>query len=294
MAFKGAWIGMTASTSGVNYTALTTMAWDTELYDTDSWHDNVTNNSRLTVPAGVSYVNVYGQLLHEGMGAGQAKSRIEIYKNGAVISPALAFNSQNGSGTSVPGYQVAGYMLPVVAGDYFEMRLQSIGGDATTGINKDYSWFAVEAIAVPQPTFSGALVTHSVDVNAVNMSAGVTPDWDTEVYDVGGWHDTAVNPSRFTIPSGVTYIRLKGQVHTNAQANNTVLTPCLYKNGTDLAKGIRCTMNAGSSTAVHYVQVFSPVLPVIAGDYFTMFIFDTDTSVDRIAAGTWFSIEKVE
>src|SRR5262249_32498032 len=34
----------------INDSTLTTLAFDTENYDTDNYHDNITNNSRLTIP----------------------------------------------------------------------------------------------------------------------------------------------------------------------------------------------------------------------------------------------------
>ena len=51
--FKGASVYASSSQSISNAT-WTTMTWNSESWDTDAFHDNSTNNSRLTVPAGLA------------------------------------------------------------------------------------------------------------------------------------------------------------------------------------------------------------------------------------------------
>lgn len=56
--FRGASVEKSASQSIAN-NVNTVVAWDQEVIDTDGFHDNVTNNSRFTIPAGVSIVEIY-------------------------------------------------------------------------------------------------------------------------------------------------------------------------------------------------------------------------------------------
>jgi hypothetical protein len=50
--YLGATVDKAASTTGLNASAGHTIVWDAEVNDTGGWHDNVTNNTRLNVPAG--------------------------------------------------------------------------------------------------------------------------------------------------------------------------------------------------------------------------------------------------
>ena len=59
---RGALAKKSADLTAQNLTTATAVAWPAEAYDTDSIHDLVTNNSRLTVPSGVSYVRLTANL----------------------------------------------------------------------------------------------------------------------------------------------------------------------------------------------------------------------------------------
>src|SRR4249919_1380923 len=58
MSLVGAMVKKSADQTGANYSAGANIAWDAEVYDTSTIHDNATNNSRLTTPAGATYVQV--------------------------------------------------------------------------------------------------------------------------------------------------------------------------------------------------------------------------------------------
>lgn len=54
-------------------------------------------------------------------------------------------------------------------------------------------------------SFSGALVTRSA-VQAFVNNVTTLFTFDAETYDVGGYHDNAVNPSRLTVPAAGWYL----------------------------------------------------------------------------------------
>jgi hypothetical protein len=62
------------------------ISWDNEEFDTDAFHDLVTNPTRLTVPSGKA--GKYLVMAHFRMAgtAGAADDRIEIMKNGTVVA----------------------------------------------------------------------------------------------------------------------------------------------------------------------------------------------------------------
>lgn len=68
----------------------TVVTFGGEFYDTDGFHDNSTNNSRLTVPPGLA-----GYYLINGRAFGQANNSFEIYLmvNGVALPNSLVLKS---------------------------------------------------------------------------------------------------------------------------------------------------------------------------------------------------------
>lgn len=136
--------------------------------------------------------------------------------------------------------------------------------------------------------FRGALVTKS-DSQSLIASSTTTLTWDGEVYDTDGFHDTVTNPSRFTIPPGVSVVRLKGSIFTNALA--TILTAEFRKNGGPMPGG----GGNRASTAQFVTSVSAPVY-VTAGDYFELVGYTSSSgiTIGTNAHVTNFSIEVIE
>lgn len=112
----------------VDYTTATALTWDAEVLDDGGWHDTVTNNTRLTVPAGITRVRVGCSVSPSGVTA-SVGLLVDIRKStgGGAVSVnydgRVAFAgtiSPNGAGR----VSFASGWMPVVAGDYFECWLQ--------------------------------------------------------------------------------------------------------------------------------------------------------------------------
>lgn len=140
--------------------------------------------------------------------------------------------------------------------------------------------------------FSGALVKKSANQTAANYTVEAVVAFDTEVYDDGGWHDNAVNNSRFTVPAGVTKVRLSAGVGVELITASSFVQIQFIKNGVAL---VPTQLNrAEISFAAHYAGFTSAVVPCVAGDYFEFsLVIETDTSVTIAEAFTSFAIEKV-
>lgn len=137
-------------------------------------------------------------------------------------------------------------------------------------------------------TFSGALVSNTGAQTVDSSIAALT--WDTEHYDTGAWHDNVTNPSRLTVPSGVSYVRVCGNmVDTSSVSGQFNLV--LYKNGSDTFPGA-CTMECETAGG-DGVSLVSPVIPVVPGDYFELYAFATSSRTTDADVRTNFSIEKV-
>jgi len=105
----------------------TMITWDVETFDVGGYHDNVTNNTRITIPAGkAGYYQVSAILSYAAGGTGQRI--IQLAKNGATFSYNLIVENGLGGG----GYQTVTFADIVygAVGDYFE-----IAGLHSQGIN---------------------------------------------------------------------------------------------------------------------------------------------------------------
>lgn len=137
----------------------------------------------------------------------------------------------------------------------------------------------------------GALVKKSADQTGANYSGGVVVGWNAEIYDTDSIHDNATNNSRLTVPSGVSYVRVLGQAYLNNVASNSATYVYLKKNGSQAFDG-SVTATRYQATLVEIAQgISSPILAVTAGDYFEMFVSCADTSIDILAAYSWFAME---
>lgn len=127
-------------TSGqvLSATTLTTLAFDAEDFDDGGWHDNATNNSRITVDF-TGRAEISANFAHQ---VGTSVSfRIEIYKNGTIVK--AAGNAGTGGGAAdIHGANIV-VMDDCSSGDYYEVKAySSVGGT----LNTDYVWFSVKEL----------------------------------------------------------------------------------------------------------------------------------------------------
>jgi len=139
---RGAAVRKSASQS-IPDSANTFLTFDTEDFDTDSIHDTVTNNSRLTVPSGIPYVKVAATVQFNNNVTGQRS--IEITQNTSTggILPAAAINAVGGSFNS--DINIASGLIPVSPGDYFEVRVFQNSGGALN-VNFGRTEFSIELL----------------------------------------------------------------------------------------------------------------------------------------------------
>lgn len=143
---RGALVGLNADTSAsVNYSAGAFIAWDREIYDTDTIHDNVTNNARLTVPTGVTWVRLSGCLNFQNTVTSTTGLYALFGKNGAntMFDGGAGIAFESGYGNPVLPFTSA--PLSVTAGDYFQVAVFAI--DTAVGIAKLGTWACMEILA---------------------------------------------------------------------------------------------------------------------------------------------------
>ncbi len=129
--------------------------------------------------------------------------------------------------------------------------------------------------------FRGALVN---DSSEFTMTTGVQADLDfnNEEYDTDNIHDTSVNPSRLTVPAGVTRVQLWCQIAGTGDETFGDFIIQLIKNGSGLPKG-GFHINLEQTTSLFKMTTISTVLEVNPTDFFELRVFQNsggDMTVD--------------
>ncbi|GIW56418.1 MAG: hypothetical protein KatS3mg082_2822 [Nitrospiraceae bacterium] len=136
--FRGALVNLTAA-EPVPTSTDTVLAWDAAVYDTDGFW-SASNPTRLTVPAGVSRVRLKGNVHWDSGGTGYR--HIWAHRNGALFPGAGRESDEGDSG--VQNFACA--VVPVVAGDSFELIALQTSGSTMNVLAADDSWFAIEVV----------------------------------------------------------------------------------------------------------------------------------------------------
>lgn len=119
-------VKLSADQTAANYSTPSVISWGASVYDSNSFHDNVTNNSRITIPPALNnkYVQLRASVVVGSMSGGSAAA-IAIRKNGSL----LTYDGMGGNANGKPslssfaqiGTQVCTQVIQVVTGDYFEV-----------------------------------------------------------------------------------------------------------------------------------------------------------------------------
>jgi hypothetical protein len=112
-------------TQSISNVTTTVVNFDAEDFDTDGFHSNVTNNSRITIPAGKTgyyQINYLARFASNSTGY----RAIYPYKNGAVFSPSVQSVVQtSGTSSHSTGISIIAYL---VATDYIELAVEQNSG----------------------------------------------------------------------------------------------------------------------------------------------------------------------
>ena len=115
--FSGALVSLTADVS-VPATTTVFVAFNNEVEDTDGFHDNVTNNTRLTVPVNGRYVITANVSV-----TSNAQHNVWIFKNGVKFIGMPCETDGN-------LFSLTAYPLTATAGDFFELRFENVAGSS--------------------------------------------------------------------------------------------------------------------------------------------------------------------
>lgn len=264
----------------------TVLAFDTEVFDTDLFHDTVTNNSRITIPTGKG-----GKYSFEAGVAWQGNATGERY-----------IYIRKNSGEKVLGMTRVG-TNPVAAaqtftqcvgidnanpGDYYDVVVnQTSGGALNIFTSSDYtpvfSAMALETIETPRPLgqSSGARARNSTTQSVLTSSITFLAT-NTEVYDTDNLYTTALN-TRFTVPKSGRY---NVGAHANFQANATGFRQIGWRiNGSSyvIVDTLMAAASAGNPTRIENLQT----LELNAGDYIEPWVWQDSTITLTVVGEMW-------
>jgi hypothetical protein len=133
--FVGAYATKTAAQTLTNNTD-TILTWNAERFDTDGFHDNSTNNSRMTIPAGKGGKYLVIACAYWVTGSGYRE--LNVYKNNSLANYFYTVIDAN------YGFQNVSTIVDCVATDYLEVRgFQNSGGNLNVNAGAENSFFCV-------------------------------------------------------------------------------------------------------------------------------------------------------
>jgi len=121
-------------------------------------------------------------------------------------------------------------------------------------------------------TFAGCRLFNTTDQTIANATATAVT-WNSETFDVGGYHSTSSNTSRITIPSGKDgYYLFSGATRWGGGSTVGVRAMYLYKNGVEVWAG---TFQAPSNTTINETLLYTQIFAGVATDYFELYVYQT-------------------
>jgi hypothetical protein len=282
---QGALVKKSANQSLSNNT-LTVLTFNTEGYNDGGWHDNAVNNSRLTVPSGVTLVKIFGSVRFAANNTGDRLTR--LLKNGVSTAAGLPGQSWAASvGANRARMCWPSPPLEVTTGDYFELEAWQNSGGALNAETDPTTFFGIMELNASTKRAMAKLSSSFAISSALDYI-----DWDTTEYDTDSFW-SALNPSRLTIPSGVSKVRLFAGVRADTTAI-THLFCNIDKNGASFLGGGALEPEAMAGGLTTRVAIASAPVIVTPSDYFEVQTRANTSANIQADANTYLAIEVIE
>lgn len=179
--FRGALVQSNA-TQSVNAGQSAILNWQTEKYDTDGFHDNVTNNSRLTIPAGSGITKVIVSASFRGSTWGAGK--VGVFKNGTIVDggPELRV-----AATGLEGqFAVVSAPIECAEGDYFEARAVNDESSNKATVNDARTFMSIEVVEEQELTVAANVpVSLGSSIGTIVKTVPVTADTKLTLHAIG-------------------------------------------------------------------------------------------------------------
>jgi len=217
-----------------------------------------------------------------------ATSRLFAVQN--LTDAAATVQVTGGAGDSV---EVAAGAASILLSDGADIALAAGGATGPAGPEGPQGPAGTGSTSNWSTPFRGARAKFDADKTGLNLSVGVILSWDSVDGDTDGFWDAGA-PTLFTVPAGITKVRLHASVRMTTGSAGGAQALYIHKNGSALFPG---------SGSISYPSAFSTldtatttaVVDVEEGDEFRVFYFVSSQTNETLAANnTFFSIEVVE
>ena len=137
--------------------------------------------------------------------------------------------------------------------------------------------------AAPAATFAGCRLFNSA-VQSINNATLTAVTFNSESFDIGGYHSTSSNTSRITIPSGKDgYYLFSAGLRFGAGSTQGFRAIYLYKNGSQIWAG---TFDAPSNTTINETLIYTQIAAGVATDYFELYVQQTSGGAYDVQFGS--------
>jgi hypothetical protein len=142
--FSGARVYKSAALNAADFTTATNLTFDSEHFDTDSYHDTGSNTDRLTVPADGYYDVTFNININSLTADLWATATTKRFNSSSVEQATNTGSARQSTETGNTSNQLTGSTGPVLctAGDYFVLSLQ-VETDTSIGVNNVATSFAI-------------------------------------------------------------------------------------------------------------------------------------------------------
>ena len=107
---------------------------DTEVFDTDDFHDPVTNNERLTVPAGLGGTYIVTGSISFATNTNGIRQFCMYHKNSGGTVQSNVYHIDDAPNNGTGAYYNASFIVQAIPGDYFTIEAyQNTGGNLNLG-----------------------------------------------------------------------------------------------------------------------------------------------------------------
>ena len=131
---------------------------------------------------------------------------------------------------------------------------------------------------------------YSSAAQSINNNAQTAATWDSEAFDTDGFHVTSGATARITIPSGLGGLYLViGETQWASNGTGWRRAHLIHTgSGTNFA-----TVSAPGATASNLRQSVSGLYYAVAGDYFTMEVFQDSGAALNLNTSSWFGAARI-
>jgi hypothetical protein len=147
LGFSGARVYKSAALNAADFTTATNITFDSEHFDTDSYHSTVTNTDRLTVPEDGYYEVTFCVNINSLTADLWALAVTKRFNSSSVEQATNTGTARSITETGNTSDQLTGSTGPVscTAGDYFVLTLQ-VETDTSIGVNNTATSFAIRRV----------------------------------------------------------------------------------------------------------------------------------------------------